>query len=66
MPAELSEVVMPSSTVRTFIDRDEYFAGIQNLQGEGIVMRCGKSRAEATRIDRHWLWISFNEDLPRA
>jgi hypothetical protein len=55
----------PSSVVRTFTDRDQYFAGIQNLRSEDLVMRRGKSRAEATRIDRHWLWIHrFNEDIP--
>jgi AraC-like DNA-binding protein len=57
---------MPSSAVRTFTDPDAYFAGIRNLQIDGLVMRRGEFRAEATRIDLHRLWMHrFDEDLPR-
>jgi hypothetical protein len=63
---ELSEVAMPSSAVRTFSDRDESFAGIQNLQSQGLVERSGEFRVEATHIDLHRLWIHrFNGDLLR-
>ena len=57
---------MPSSAVRTFTDPDEYFAGIRNLQIEGLVERRGDFRAESTRIDLHRLWMHrFDENLPR-
>ena len=53
---------MPSSAVRTFTDHDEYFAGIQNLQLEGVVQRRGQLRAEAMHIDLQRLWMhGFNE-----
>ena len=66
MPNELSEVAMPSSAVRTFTDHDEYFAGIQNLQLEGLVEWRGQLCAEAMHIDLHRLWMHrFNEDLLR-
>ena len=53
---------MPSSAVRTFTDQDEYFAGIQNLQLEGVVQRRGQLRAEAMHIDLQRLWMhGFNE-----
>jgi AraC-like DNA-binding protein len=57
---------MPSSTVRTFTDPDEYFAGIRNLRIDGLVERRGEFRAQSTRIDLHRLWMHrFDEDLPR-
>jgi AraC-like DNA-binding protein len=57
---------MPSSAVRSFADPDEYFAGIRNLQIDGLVVRRGEFRAESTRIDLHRLWMHrFDEDLPR-
>lgn len=57
---------MPSSAVRAFSDPDLYFAGIRNLQIEGIVTRHGEFRAQSTRIDLHRLWMHrFDEDLPR-
>jgi len=43
---------MRSSAVRTFTDFDEYFAGIRNLQVEGLLPRHSEFRVEATRIDR--------------
>ena len=57
---------MPSSVVRTFTDPDAYFAGIRNLQIDGIVLRRGVFRAESTRIDLYRLWMhKFDEGLPR-
>jgi hypothetical protein len=57
---------MPSSAVLTFTDPDLYFAGIRNLQIEGVVTRCGDFHAEATRIDLHRLWMHrFDESVPR-
>jgi hypothetical protein len=54
---------MPSSAVRTFIDPDEYFAGIRNLQVEGPVARRSEFRVEATRMDRS---LRFQIRVPRA
>jgi AraC-like DNA-binding protein len=62
----LAEVLMPSSAVRTFTDPDIYFAGIRNLQIDGVVTRRGEFRAASTRIDLHHLWMHrFEEKLPR-
>ena len=57
---------MPSSATRTFTDPDTYFAGIRNLQIDGVITRRGEFRAESTRIDLHRLWMHrFDESLPR-
>jgi len=57
---------MPSSAIRTFSDPDRYFAGIRNLQIDGVVTKRGNFRAESTRIDLHRLWMHrFDERLPR-
>src|SRR5512133_3472060 len=57
---------MPSSATRTFTDPDTYFAGIRNLQIDGVVTKRGEFRAEATRIDLHRLWMHrIDERLPR-
>jgi AraC-like DNA-binding protein len=62
----LSEVGMPSSATRTFTDPDRYFAGIRNLQIDGVITKRGEFRAESTRIDLHRLWMHrFDESLPR-
>ena len=62
----LAEVIMSSSAVRTFTDPDIYFAGIRNLQIDGVVTRRGEFRAASTRIDLHQLWMHrFEEKLPR-
>ena len=59
-------VGMPSSTVRAFTDPDMYFAGIRNLQIDGVITRRGEFRAESTRIDLHRLWMHrLDERLPR-
>jgi AraC-like DNA-binding protein len=57
---------MPSSAIRTFTDPDVYFAGIRNLQIDGVITKRGEFRAESTRIDLHRLWMHrFDESLPR-
>ena len=57
---------MPSSAIRTFADPDMYFAGIRNLQIEGVITKRGEFRAESTRIDLHRLWMHrIDERLPR-
>jgi len=57
---------MPSTAVQTFTDPDAYFAGIRNLQIDGLVLRHGKFWAKSTRIDLHRLWMHrFQENLPR-
>ena len=57
---------MPSSAVRTFTDPDAYFAGIRNLQIEGLVLQRGEFRAESTHIDLHRLFMYRSEEnLPR-
>jgi len=48
---------MPSSAVCTFTDHDEYFAGIPNLQLEGLVERRGRLGAEPMHIDLHRPWM---------
>ena len=57
---------MPSSTIRAFTDPDEYFAGIRNLQIEGVVLQRGEFHAESTIIDLpRVLMCRFDENLPR-
>ncbi len=57
---------MPSSATRTFTDPDMYFAGIRNLQINGVITKRGEFRAESTRIDLHRLWMHrIDERLPR-
>jgi hypothetical protein len=57
---------MSSSATRTFTDPDMYFAGIRNLQIDGVITKRGEFRADSTRIDLHRLWMHrFDESLPR-
>jgi AraC-like DNA-binding protein len=57
---------MPSSASRTFTDPEMYFAGIRNLQIDGVITKRGEFRAESTRIDLHRLWMHrIDENLPR-
>jgi hypothetical protein len=57
---------MPSSALRSFTDPDEYFAGIRNLQIDGVITTRGEFRAASTRIDLHRLWMHrLDESLPR-
>jgi hypothetical protein len=41
------------------------FAGIRNLQIDGVITKRGEFRAESTRIDLHRLWMHRFERLPR-
>ena len=41
------------SPTRAFTDPDAYFAGIRNLQIDGVITTRGEFRAEAIRIDSH-------------
>jgi hypothetical protein len=57
---------MPSNAIRTFTDPDRYFAGIRNLQIDGVITKRGDFQAELTRIDLHRLWMHrFEERLSR-
>ncbi len=57
---------MPLSATRTFTDPEMYFAGIRNLQIDGVITKRGEFRAESTRIDLHRLWMHrIDESLPR-
>jgi hypothetical protein len=53
---------MPSSAVLSFADPDMYFAGIRNLQIDGVITKRGELRAESTRIDLHRLWMHRIEE----
>ena len=57
---------MPSSATRSFTDPDMYFAGIRNLQIDGVITKRGEFRAESTHIDLHRLFMyRSDESLPR-
>ena len=57
---------MPSSAIHTFIDPDMYFAGIRNLQINGVITKLGQFRAASTHIDLHRLLMyRSDESLPR-
>ena len=57
---------MPSSATRTFTDPEMYFAGIRNLQIDGVITKRGEFRAESTHIDLHRLFMyRSDEALPR-
>ena len=57
---------MPSSATRTFTDPEMYFAGIRNLQIDGVITKRGEFRAELTHIDLHRLFMyRSDERLPR-
>jgi AraC-like DNA-binding protein len=57
---------MPSSATRTFTDPEMYFAGIRNLQIDGVITKRGEFRAESTHIDLHRLFMyRSDESLPR-
>ena len=56
---------MPSSATRTFTDPEMYFAGIRNLQIDGVITKRGEFRAESTHIDLHRLFMyRSDERLP--
>ena len=57
---------MPSSAVGSFTDPEIYFAGIRNLQIDGVITKRGEFRAESTHIDLHRLFMyRSDESLPR-
>jgi hypothetical protein len=57
---------MPWSAIRTFADPDVYFAGIRNLQIDGVITKRGEFRADSTHIDLHRLFMyRSDESLPR-
>jgi AraC-like DNA-binding protein len=63
----VTEGEMPSSTVRTFTDPDDYAAAIRQGTIELTVTRPGDFTAQLTRIDLHRLWMQrFSENLPRV
>jgi len=57
---------MPSSTVRTYSDADDYVAAIRQGTVEVTVTGRGNFAAKLTRIDLHRLWMQgFSENLAR-
>jgi AraC-like DNA-binding protein len=57
---------MPSSTVRTFSDPDDYASAIRATRAEITVTGRGHFIAKLTRIDLHRLWMQrFSDNLPR-
>jgi AraC-like DNA-binding protein len=58
---------MPSSTVRSFSDVDEYSAAIRQGTVQMTVTGRGPFSAKIIRIDLHRLWMQrFSDDLPRV
>jgi hypothetical protein len=57
---------MPSSTVRTFSDPDEYAASPRGLGVELTITSRGRFTATLIRIDLHSRWMQrFSDNLPR-
>jgi AraC-like DNA-binding protein len=57
---------MPSSTVRTFVDPDDYAGAIRATTAEVTVTGRGHFAAKLVRIDLHRLWMQrFSDNLPR-
>jgi hypothetical protein len=57
---------MPSSSVRSFTDPDEYAAAIRQGTHELTVTQRGTFAAKLARVDLHRLWMQrFSENLPR-
>jgi hypothetical protein len=66
MDADHGGLGMPSSATWTFTDPARYFAGVRNVQIDGVITKRGDFRAELTRIDLHRLYMHrFEERLPR-
>lgn len=58
---------MPSSSVRRFVDPDDYSASIRGTVAEITLTGRGRFSAKLTRIDLHRLWLQrFSESLPRV
>ena len=57
---------MPSSSVRTFTDPDEYAAAIRHSAYRFTITQRGSYSAKLTRIDLHSLWMQrYSDSLPR-
>ena len=57
---------MPSCTVRTFTDPDEYTAALRSTTSEVTITGRGRFEAKLIQIDLGRLWINrFAENLPR-
>jgi len=58
---------MPSSSVRSFSDPDDYGRSIRAVTAEMTVTGRGRFSAKLTRIDLDRLWMQrFSENLPRT
>ena len=58
---------MPSSTVRTFTDPDDYASAIRATKAEITLTGRGKFAAKIIRLDFHDLWMQrFSDNLPRV
>jgi AraC-like DNA-binding protein len=58
---------MPSSSVQTFADPDEYTAAMRGATQDVTVSKGGRFRAHITRVRLANLWMhSFTESLPRT
>ena len=58
---------MPSSSVRTFTDPDEYGEAVRGSTYRFTVTQRGSYSAKLTRIDLHSLWMQrFSDVLPRV
>lgn len=58
---------MPSSSVRTFTEPDEYAATIRQGTYDLTITQPGQFAAKLARIDLHQLWMQrFTESLPRV
>lgn len=57
---------MPSSSVRTFTDPDDYAGSFRATKAELTITRRGRFAAKLTRLDLHHLCLGrFSENLPR-
>jgi hypothetical protein len=57
---------MPSSTVRTFTDPDDYAASVRGTKAQLTITGRGRFEATITRVDLHRLWMQrFSDNLPR-
>ena len=58
---------MPSSTVRTFIDPDDYTASIRAAQADLTITGRGWFTAKLIKINLHNVWMQrFSDNLPRV
>jgi AraC-like DNA-binding protein len=58
---------LPSSTVRTFTDPDDYAAAVRGTKAQLTITGQGRLDAKFTRIDLHFVWmLRCSENLPRV